>query len=807
MSVHSLTVSVLVSAVVFANELGWMKWDAYDELEYQFRSVTGENCRSHPFNDLRMPEDVLTQIPKYNELRSKVFYKNRTNLIHLHNMALNRAFYYSYIFQRLNKSEAFQYMPDIHYMHFSVSADLNANPVLNGSALYFDQDCYYPNWVTNHDFNHTLPLFAPKAWRWDDTFDTSNFLREPTLTSVFILDAGSGINRNYTRDEYRSNPWYHFWLPDTKPTYDSTRKYTWSVNLKFSNVTGFFTQNTFEGFNFFGPNNPGTNDPIDRLPVRFTRPYFDCGKSNKWVVSAVSPIADFMPRYSNWTHLRRPRFIGVTVMDTYFEHVDFNACDVSDGNPGPSYLAGTHRCKEHSKCKHLSGFGFHRGGYTCKCTEGYRYPNELKHPYLGTDIEESTWTEYQENFNCTPTDHLNVPPIVDNLESVSIEFSDEELNIGSISRRSVKSSYIPDSLNFDKRSSRRQKRSNYDRPLFDPFSYDRVMKIYRHKSSVTGVNCKTMPPSNLILPGDVGYGVNDQFKYQASMALRLAHFLSVYTQHTEDFETFGRIKGGARLHYEKLFGEVLANVMSDYKILSSGIFFERYVYHSPNESVREYFGPLAFKKDGEFYVIDTAGLDKHYTSELWYSEMKFRWNTNTEHLKIFHIRSEMRSDTQGTSSLPHEHSPLGYKAPTLEQGLWMPPKFKCDGRIDAWVMTYVVPFFRRKKLSNNIQFAGVVTVDVPLDLLEINPCPQPFHVQNAFKNTARCHTQSTTCRPIEGFRFSRTAYACDCRQGFEYPFKDGKRWIAGSLLELEYEKKRRGLFSRCVNSFNKRYLL
>ena len=49
-------------------------------------------------------------------------------------------------------------------------------------------------------------------------------------------------------------------------------------------------------------------------------------------------------------------------------------------------------------------------------------------------------------------------------------------------------------------------------------------------------------------------------------------------------------------------------------------------------------------------------------------------------------------------------------------------------------------------LKTFISFRGVVTVDVPLDLLEINPCPQPFSVQNAFKNTARCPTESTTVR-------------------------------------------------------------
>lgn len=52
------------------------------------------------------------------------------------------------------------------------------------------------------------------------------------------------------------------------------------------------------------------------------------------------------------------------------------------------------------------------------------------------------------------------------------------------------------------------------------------------------------------------------------------------------------------------------------------------------------------------------------------------------------------------------------------------------------------------------------------------------------------------CRPQAGFSFMRGAYRCDCRQGFEYHHLDGKFWIEGSLVELEYEKKVRGIFSR-----------
>lgn len=56
------------------------------------------------------------------------------------------------------------------------------------------------------------------------------------------------------------------------------------------------------------------------------------------------------------------------------------------------------------QCKHLSGFGFSRGGYRCKCRSGYRYPNDIEQPYWGANIEQSTLTEYREGFNCSPVD-------------------------------------------------------------------------------------------------------------------------------------------------------------------------------------------------------------------------------------------------------------------------------------------------------------------------------------------------------------------------------------------------------------------
>ena len=55
------------------------------------------------------------------------------------------------------------------------------------------------------------------------------------------------------------------------------------------------------------------------------------------------------------------------------------------------------------------------------------------------------------------------------------------------------------------------------------------------------------------------------------------------------------------------------------------------------------------------------------------------------------------------------------------------------------------------------------------------------------------------CKPISGYPFMRGAYSCRCLRGFEYQHNDKKNWLHGSLIELEYEKKIRGLFSRCVD--------
>ena len=60
---------------------------------------------------------------------------------------------------------------------------------------------------TTVPFNQTLPLFGPKVYRHDDYSDQINYLREPTRTTTVGMDAGAGRFMNYTRKEFKMNPW------------------------------------------------------------------------------------------------------------------------------------------------------------------------------------------------------------------------------------------------------------------------------------------------------------------------------------------------------------------------------------------------------------------------------------------------------------------------------------------------------------------------------------------------------------------------------------------------------------------------
>lgn len=265
------------------------------------------------------------------------------------------------------------------------------------------------------------------------------------------------------------------------------------------------------------------------------------------------------------------------------------------------------------------------------------------------------------------------------------------------------------------------KHSRHKRDLFDTIRYARLNKIMDRKDSISADSCESKHAYERFLPGDAAYDVESQFEAEGRTALRLAHFLSDFLQNVDEYEQFGSMDGDRRLNETHVFGEVIANVISNFKIVGSGVFFDRYSFRmSPpinntdprysNGITREFFGPYAWvKKKGtgivlDFKAEDFAGHEKFYTDEAWFRNMKARWQTNFVMLKKFTLKPMIRSDPAGTSLIRFEHYPLNFYAPTYEQGEWLRPEFKCDKRVMDWVVTYVVPFFGLDSLKSKLEF-------------------------------------------------------------------------------------------------------
>jgi hypothetical protein len=80
----------------------------------------------------------------------------------------------------------------------------------------------------------------------------------------------------------------------------------------------------------------------------------------------------------------------------------------------------------------------------------------------------------------------------------------------------------------------------------------------------------------------------------------------------------------------------------------------------------------------------------------------------------------------------------------------------------------------------------MVSVTMRLDRLDINQCPDDYHVPNAFKGSDKCDRGTSYCVPIQGRWFETGGYKCECLQGYEYPFEDPTTYFDGQLVEAEF---------------------
>lgn len=481
----------------------------------KYFEVTEDNCAIKHVGDLKMPEDTVSHLPDIKEININPVFPNRTALLHLHDMALNRAFFFSYILQsRFNRPVVNDtYDPGMMYYFLSTIADVSANPKINASAVYFSPNMSYSPSYRGF-FNKTMPLFAPRTFRADDYNDPIHLERISTLNMFETKDLGAiptgKDSFNYTSNFYRINDWYKAWLPDnahilqlhdTKTVYD--------VRIRYFN-------NTNATFSFHGPRGADENPG----PVKFTRPYFDCGRSNTWKVAAVVPVVDIYPRHTQFRHIEYPVYTSVVVTEMDFERIDINQCPRGKGNEGPNRFADTAKCKkETTECEPLEGYGFRRGGYQCRCRPSHRLPNIVRRPYLGEIIERATPKQYYQGFDCT--------------------------KIGFIQRLPQQWEQAPWWMRYQylEQYHNYQNYTEEGEPNIQAFSKARggvtnIDEILRFIWSIDEVNCKKRTHEELHLKGDVSWGAEWQFENEALMAVRLANFISSFLQVVDPKEVF-----------------------------------------------------------------------------------------------------------------------------------------------------------------------------------------------------------------------------------------------------------------------------
>ena len=73
--------------------------DEFDEISEKLMRVSEDNCAIMHVGDLKLPEDCVSHLPDIKEININPVFPNRTDLLHLHNMALSRAFFFSYMLQ------------------------------------------------------------------------------------------------------------------------------------------------------------------------------------------------------------------------------------------------------------------------------------------------------------------------------------------------------------------------------------------------------------------------------------------------------------------------------------------------------------------------------------------------------------------------------------------------------------------------------------------------------------------------------------------------------------------------------------
>lgn len=121
----------------------WMTYDHFDEIIDAMDAVNEQNCESKSKGELMLPDGAVSQLVLTNKLITSDFqanyYRNRTNLLQLHQVVLSNAYKYSFLFQRINQTWNIDDQPSLFYYYLGLTADITANlGLINGMYAWIN---------------------------------------------------------------------------------------------------------------------------------------------------------------------------------------------------------------------------------------------------------------------------------------------------------------------------------------------------------------------------------------------------------------------------------------------------------------------------------------------------------------------------------------------------------------------------------------------------------------------------------------------------------------------------------------------
>ncbi|GAV02854.1 hypothetical protein RvY_13368 [Ramazzottius varieornatus] len=247
---------------------------------------------------------------------------------------------------------------------------------------------------------------------------------------------------------------------------------------------------------------------------------------------------------------------------------------------------------------------------------------------------------------------------------------------------------------------------------------------------------------------------NSEWKAQANAAVRLSNLL------THWFMING---SGADMTDELLFAMTRTTIEIETLAFGSAIAFEPGLYRNMDK-----FCAYSFHTGNTTIKSHDISVEYDYFPSEWYLGCKQKFLNNTNVLKD---NVTLRLSGYNSNGTKVHKIPVTFPEPRMEydDGFWTRPYFDCGGG-DIWMITFNSPVLA--VLNSSLTFAGVATVDIALNILDIDQCDATSDAKkialNVFRGTHHCKP-SSTCVPKTGLGFRRGTYQCTCRPGYYFP--------------------------------------